>query len=315
MARKRAEAQAKLDAYKQGGGTVPSGALLYDDPRLQAGGGPHGMSNEYTDSGHGYWTYQEPKTLPPGWVGGDLTPQGANNPYLRQQQYAGHAQYDPRLWAQYIQSHPNATGFQGIGGLPEDIRQQWLAAQGKKMWQEAVVKQHAQPNNGQAPMPQGGLAVTTPGIPAGDSKYWIDQARKYYSDMEKPYLKPKAAAPAAPQRPTTPAKSPISMQQQTSLQQDLAGRKGAKPGATFTKDGRTYTMNPKGAWVDTTDPNKRVRVTDRGGGFLTDKDRAANVAAGNKKAAEKKPAPGKSNAPNLTPQEKEQRKKIFGGGH
>jgi hypothetical protein len=278
-ARLRAEQQAKLDAYKAGGGVVPADALFPGDPRLQAGGGPHGWSNEYTDTGHGYYTYQEPQFLPPGWYGGPQTPQ-AMTP---ERKYAGHAQYDPELFALWKQQHPNdPRQYAGPSALPPELAAKWYQQKGRELWQQAVVAQHNQPNNGQQPLPQGGLAVSTPGIPAGDSPYWAQQGQKWYQQQGKPLLPP----PKAPPPPRAPATSTLTPAQQTSLQQDIAKNKqGAKPGAEFIDNaGHHYKMNKNGAWVDITDPNKRVRVTDTGGKFLTDQDRAQNVKQGNLKS-------------------------------
>jgi len=253
------------------------------DPRLQAGGGPLGMSNMYYQTGHGFWlpkfSDQEianmPKPAPPP----ALTP-------AEHQQRQLDIQTDPKLYDLYMQTHPGGNmPFLGPEGRGTDYANQVYANKARQMWQQAVVQQQMQPGKGgSAPLPQGGLAVSTPGIRAADDPWWIQQAKNWFATQRGQYDQrmPGWSAPPPPEtRPTTPAKSPISAAQQTSLQQTLAGKKQARAGDSFTQDGRTYRMNEQGAWVDVTDPNARVRVTNRAGGFLTDEQRAKNVAAGN----------------------------------
>lgn len=320
-----AESKSLYDKWIAEGNTLPPGAVPIGDPRLKAGGGPHGWSNEYyhpsiNGNPAPYWLpIESADAQPAGWRGGHLTKQGADNPYAMETQYSGHAQYDPRLFDLWRQQHPNdPRQYAGPAGLPPELAQKWYAAQGHKMWQQAVVNQANQPNNGQGPTPAGGLSRTTPGIPAADSPYWSQQGKKWYEQQGAPFLPGGARGPAKPPAPPPrkAAVSPISTAQQGTLKTTLAGKKGATPGTKFTQDGRTYTMNPKGAWVDTTDPNARVRVTDRGGGFLGDTDRAKNVQDRNaaaylkqKKAAADTKAANQKKAKDYADAQKKKKKK------
>src|SRR5262245_16753763 len=154
----------------------PPGAIMPDDPRLQAGGGPLGYSGTYyqVDKGGGAPTYWMPKVTEQEIQTARNAPKGSG---LTQQQ----VQTNPKLYDVYRQQHPNGPlQFTGPGATPEEQAKAY-AAKGRSLWQQAVVNQQNSPGKGGSqPMPQGGLAVTTPGIPAGDDPYWAQQGKAWY---------------------------------------------------------------------------------------------------------------------------------------
>src|SRR4030095_2021457 len=90
--------------------------------------------------------------------------------------------------AMWRQQHPNdPRQYEGPGALPQDEQQKWYAQKGRQMWQQAVVHQANQPNNGQSPVPQGGLSRPTTGIPAGDDPIWAQRGQQWYQQQGAPF--------------------------------------------------------------------------------------------------------------------------------
>jgi len=100
---------------------------------------------------------------------------------------------DPAMYDWYVktmaQQHPNQTPMAfdvDLSRLSPEEQNKFLAAQGKKLWRDAVNKQQNTPGKGGSqPLPQGGLAVSTPGIPGADDPYWIQQARRARFDYNR----------------------------------------------------------------------------------------------------------------------------------
>lgn len=100
---------------------------------------------------------------------------------------------DPGMYQWYMnamaQQHPNQTPMAfdvDLSRLSPEEQNKFLAAQGRKLWQDRVNAQQMLPGKGGSqPLPQGGLAVSTPGIPGADDPYWIQQARRARFDYNR----------------------------------------------------------------------------------------------------------------------------------
>lgn len=198
------------------------------------------------------------------------------NDFAAQQRFK--AMVDPRfaLWAASARPDIDIPFNAALSDIDPQLKDILLGRMQKEITKRRIldalasgeIQAHGGPRQGTVPsVPPGSVPEATIADALAQRARIAEAIRGIQNQTGGGYRPSPAPAPAG-SPPAPPAAPPSG-----GLDPNLRARFGAigTPGAVVDYNGRKYRLNKNGAWVDITDPQRRQRVTGRGGRELTPK--------------------------------------------